>query len=56
MEVHPGQFSAAVDIMNVTNAAQRLQESAMTGPAFNLRLPTMIQPARFVRVDLRYEF
>ena len=26
------------------------------GPAFNLRLPVAIEPPRFVRIELRYEF
>jgi hypothetical protein len=44
------------DVLNVTNAGQRLQENDWSGPAFNLRLPVSIQPARFVRLGFRYEF
>ncbi len=44
------------DVLNVTNAGQRLQENDRNGPAFNLRLPVSIQPARFVRLGFRYEF
>jgi hypothetical protein len=51
-----GSIAAAVDILNVTNAAQRLQESDLSGPSFNLRLPVAIQPPRFLRLELRYEF
>ncbi len=51
-----GRLSAAVDVLNVLNAAQRLQESDLSGAAFNLRLPVAIQPPRFARLELRYEF
>ncbi|HEY1203778.1 MAG: TonB-dependent receptor [Bryobacteraceae bacterium] len=51
-----GRFAAAIDILNVTNAAQRLQESDLSSPAFILRLPVAIQPPRFARLELRYEF
>ena len=51
-----GRIAAAIDILNVTNAAKRLQESDLSSPSFNLRLPVAIQPPRFARLDLRYEF
>jgi hypothetical protein len=51
-----GRFAAWADVLNVTNAGQRLQEDDLSGPAFNLRLPVSIQPPRFVRIGLRYEF
>jgi len=51
-----GRIAAAIDILNVTNAAQRIQESDVSSPAFNLRLPVAIQPPRFARLELRYEF
>ncbi|HVV46003.1 MAG TPA: hypothetical protein VHC72_12400, partial [Bryobacteraceae bacterium] len=51
-----GRLAASVDILNVTNAGQRLQESDISGPSFNLRLPVSIQPPRFTRVGFRYEF
>ena len=44
------------DILNVTNAGQRLQENDLSGPSFNLRLPVAIQPSRFVRLGFRYDF
>jgi len=44
------------DLMNVTNAGRDIQQSDVTGPSFNLRLPVAIQPARFVRLELRYDF
>jgi hypothetical protein len=55
-ELPTGRFRASADVLNVTNAAQRLQENDLTGTSFNLRLPVSIQPARFVRIGLRYEF
>ncbi len=51
-----GRLAVFFDVLNVTNAAQRLQESDLSGPAFNLRLPVSIQPARFLRLGFRYEF
>ena len=51
-----GRFAVSADILNVTNAAQRLQENDLTGPSFNLRLPVAIQSPRFVRLGFRYDF
>ena len=42
--------------MNVANFGQSIQEVDWSGPAFNLRLPVAVQPARFVRLEVRYEF
>ncbi|HXJ40271.1 MAG TPA: hypothetical protein VNH18_13410, partial [Bryobacteraceae bacterium] len=55
-ELAVGRFSVAVDAFNVTNARQRLQEDDRSGPSFNLRLPVAIQPPRFARIELQYEF
>ena len=51
-----GRITAIADLLNVNNSAQRVQESDISGPAFNLRLPVAIQPARFLRIGFRYEF
>jgi hypothetical protein len=51
-----GHLAAAIDLMNVTNAARWLQESDVSSPAFSERLPVAIQPPRFARLNLRYEF
>ena len=51
-----GRLAVLTDILNVTNAAQRLQEDDLSGPSFNLRLPMAIQPSRFARIGFRYEF
>ncbi len=51
-----GRLTAAIAVLNVTNAAKRLQESDLSSPSFNLRLPVAIQPPRFARIELRYEF
>ncbi len=51
-----GRITFAIDIFNVTNAAKRLQESDLSSPAFNLRLPVAIQPPRFARIEVCYEF
>jgi hypothetical protein len=55
-ELPTGRFRASIDVLDVNNAAQRLQENDLSGPSFNLRLPVSIQPPRFVRLSLRYEF
>ena len=51
-----GRISAAADLLNVTNADLAIQQADLTGPAFNLRLPIAIEPPRFVRFELRYNF
>ncbi|MDR3701140.1 MAG: TonB-dependent receptor [Candidatus Sulfopaludibacter sp.] len=51
-----GGITASADLLNVNNSAQRVQESDISGPTFNARLPVAIQPARFVRIGFRYEF
>src|SRR5207248_6776619 len=53
---HSGHIAASIDILNVTNAGQKIQESDLTSPSFNLRLPVAIQLPRFVRIGFRYEF
>jgi hypothetical protein len=51
-----GSFGILADVLNVTNAGQKLQEIDLSGPFFNLRLPTAIQTPRFVRIGFRYDF
>ena len=51
-----GKIEVAGDIFNVLNAGRKIQESDVSGPSFNLRLPTAIQEPRQVRLLLRYEF
>jgi hypothetical protein len=51
-----GRLAAWADVLNVTNAGQRIQESDLSGPAFNLRLPVAIQAPRTVRLGFRYEY
>lgn len=51
-----GRFAVSADVLNLTNAGQRLQEDDLSGTAFNRRLPVAIQPPRFVRIGFRYEF
>ena len=43
-------------VHHVTNAGQSLQENDLSGASFNLRLPVAIEPPRFVRLGIRYEF
>jgi hypothetical protein len=51
-----GRLTVAADLINVINAGQRVQENDLSGPSFNQRLPVAIQPPRFLRMGLRYEF
>ena len=51
-----GRLSISADVLNAINASQRLQEDDLSGPSFNLRFPVAIQPSRFVRIGVRYEF
>ena len=51
-----GRIFVSADVLNLTNAAHRLQEEDLSGPSFNLRLPVSIQAPRLVRIGLRYEF
>jgi hypothetical protein len=51
-----GRVTAIADILNVTNANLSIQQSDITGPNFNSRLPIAIEPARFARFELRYRF
>ncbi len=51
-----GRVSAIADLLNVTNANLAIQQSDLTGPTFNLRLPVAIEPPRFARFELRYRF
>ena len=54
--LHRGRLAMTADVLNVTNSSQAIQQIAFTGPAFNLRLPVAIQPARFMRFELAYSF
>jgi hypothetical protein len=51
-----GQITAIADLLNVTNADLAIQQSDVTGPNFNSRLPIAIEPPRFARFELRYRF
>jgi hypothetical protein len=51
-----GALAASADFLNVTNSGHKIQESDLSGPAFNLRLPEAIQPPLAVRLGFRYEF
>ena len=51
-----GTFTGAIDVMNVTNAGHRIQESDISGPDFSQRLPVAIQEPRWLRLLFRYDF
>ena len=51
-----GRLLSVADVLNVMNSAQAIQQSDLTGTAFNSRLPVSLQPARFVRLGLTYSF
>jgi hypothetical protein len=54
--LHSGRITASADILNVMNAGQEIQQSDLSGQFFNSRLPVAIQPPRFVRLGLTYNF
>ena len=51
-----GSITGLAQIMNVTNAAHKIQESDITSPAFNLRLPVALQSPREVSLGGIYTF
>ena len=51
-----GSIGIFTDVLNASNAGQKLQEIDLNGPFFNLRLPAAIQTPRFVRIGFRYHF
>jgi len=51
-----GQLITGLDLLNVTNAANRIQESYVSSKAFNKRLPLAIQTPRVLRISLQYQF
>jgi hypothetical protein len=51
-----GTLRPTLDVFNVMNASNRTQENDVDGPSFNRRLPLAIQPGRFLRFNVQYEF
>ena len=51
-----GRLTGVFDLMNVVNSRNRIQESDISGPEFNARLPVAIEPARFARLGFSFEF
>jgi hypothetical protein len=51
-----GSMRVAADLLNVLNAAHKMQESDISGPLFNQRLPVAVQPPRFLRFTMEYLF
>jgi len=51
-----GQLITGFDLLNVTNVANRIQESYVSSKAFNKRLPLAIQTPRVLRFSLQYQF
>ena len=51
-----GQLITGFDLLNVTNVANRIQESYVSSKAFNKRLPLAIQTPRVLRISLQYQF
>ena len=56
VRVPGGSLRLAVDILNVLNCGNKIQESDISGPLFNQRLPVAIQPPRYARVNIEYQF
>jgi hypothetical protein len=51
-----GKLVTSFDLLNVTNSANRIQESYVSSTAFNERLPVAIQTPRVLRIGLQYQF
>jgi hypothetical protein len=51
-----GSLRLIADVLNVTNAGQKLQEIDLSGGSFNLRPPAEIQAPRDVRLGFSYDF
>ena len=51
-----GTLAASGDILNAINAGHKIQESDISGPSFNSRLPVAFQEPRSLRLQLRYLF
>ena len=56
MRAPGGSLRLAVDILNVLNSGNKVQESDISGPLFNQRLPVAVQPPRYARVNIEYQF
>jgi hypothetical protein len=55
-QLNYGAIRFALDVLNVTNASNRVQENDLSSPVFNQRLPVVIETPRFIRIELRYQF
>jgi len=49
-----GAARVLLDVLNVANAAGRIEEIDATGLTFNQRLPAVLQPARFARLSVEW--
>jgi hypothetical protein len=56
VRVPGGGLRLTVDILNLLNSGNKIQESDISGPLFNQRLPVAIQPPRYARVNIEYRF
>jgi hypothetical protein len=56
VRVPGGSLRLALDILNMLNSGNKIQESDVSGPLFNQRLPVAIQPPRYARVNIEYLF
>jgi hypothetical protein len=51
-----GSLTGSVQMMSLLNTAHKIQENDLTGPSFNLRLPTAIEEPRSVHFGFTYSF
>jgi hypothetical protein len=51
-----GETRVALDVVNVLNSDNKILEVDASGPTFNQRLPLALEPARFLRMSVRYAF
>lgn len=56
VRVPGGSLWLALDILNMLNSGNKIQESDISGPLFNQRLPVAIQPPRYAQVNIEYRF
>ena len=51
-----GNLRLILDVLNVSNASNRVQENDVSGPTFNQRLPVAIEAPRYLRLEVQYSF
>jgi hypothetical protein len=55
-QLRHGSLRAVLDILNLPNLRNNTRERDLSSPDFNRRLPVSIQPPRYLRLGLEYDF